>query len=97
MHKINDLVKTVLVSGGLSNTKKCNTSICNPPFHQQHSIGDHIAQAMFRDAHKHLAGNGEFWVVGNRHLNYGQALRRLFPKTRSIGSNNKFSIFCATK
>ena len=69
--------------------------LCNPPFHQDHHVGDHIAQAMFRDSLKHLAPNGRLCVVGNRHLGYHNALKKLFGRCDIIDSNPKFVVLLA--
>ncbi|MGI9275258.1 MAG: methyltransferase [Endozoicomonas sp.] len=37
--------------------------MCNPPFHQQNTVGDQIAQRMFSDAHKVLKSGGEMRIV----------------------------------
>lgn len=73
--------------------------LCNPPFHQQHVIGDFIAQTMFKQAKKVLRKNGELFVIGNRHLNYGVSLARIFGKAnvKLIAQNNKFQIWQAFK
>jgi 16S rRNA (guanine1207-N2)-methyltransferase len=67
--------------------------VCNPPFHQQHTIGDHIAWQMFQQAHKVLRKGGELRVIGNRHLNYHLALKKLFGNCRQVAANAKFVIF----
>ncbi len=71
--------------------------LCNPPFHQQHVIGDFIAQTMFKQAKNVLRNGGELWVIGNRHLNYGVSLARLFEKqnVKLIAQNSKFMIWVA--
>jgi 16S rRNA (guanine1207-N2)-methyltransferase len=71
--------------------------LCNPPFHQQHVIGDFIAQSMFNQAHSVLRNGGELWVIGNRHLNYGVPLARLFGKqnVKLVAQNSKFMIWKA--
>jgi 16S rRNA (guanine1207-N2)-methyltransferase len=71
--------------------------LCNPPFHQQHVIGDFIAQTMFKQAKNVLRKNGELWVIGNQHLNYGVALTRIFEKknVNLIAQNAKFQIWKA--
>jgi 23S rRNA (guanine1835-N2)-methyltransferase len=66
--------------------------LCNPPFHQQQAVGDQIAQRMFRQAREVLRPGGELWVIGNRHLGYHLALKRLFGKVELIASNAKFVI-----
>ncbi len=71
--------------------------LCNPPFHQQHVIGDFIAQTMFKQAKNVLRKKGELWVIGNRHLNYGVTLARFFGKSNVIliVQNTKFQIWKA--
>ena len=71
--------------------------LCNPPFHQQHVIGDFIAQTMFQQAKNILRQNGELWVIGNRHLNYGVSLTKLFGKQNVslVAQNAKFQIWKA--
>ncbi|OEE38454.1 50S rRNA methyltransferase [Vibrio genomosp. F10 str. ZF-129] len=73
--------------------------LCNPPFHQQQAITDHIAWQMFCDAKHVLAKGGQLIVIGNRHLGYDGKLSRLFskPQVKVIASNKKFVILQATK
>lgn len=73
--------------------------VCNPPFHQQNTITDHIAWQMFCDSHWALKEVGELYVIGNRHLNYDEKLVRIFGKknVKTIAQNNKFVILQATK
>ncbi len=71
--------------------------LCNPPFHQQHAVTDHIAWQMFRDAKRVLNKGGKFLVIGNRHLGYHVKLKRLFGSSRVIASNAKFVIIEANK
>ncbi|MGO4999404.1 methyltransferase [Oceanisphaera sp. W20_SRM_FM3] len=69
--------------------------LCNPPFHQQQAITDHIAWEMFVDAKRVLRSGGELWVVGNRHLDYHHKLIRLFGNQTVVASNPKFVILKA--
>jgi 16S rRNA (guanine1207-N2)-methyltransferase len=69
----------------------------NPPFHQQHAIGDATALQMFNESKRVLQQGGTFWVIGNLHLAYHKELRRLFGNCREIASNKKFTILCAKK
>lgn len=71
--------------------------INNPPFHQQHAVGDFIAWQMFNEARQTLRAGGELWVVGNRHLGYHVKLRRLFGNCDTVASNRKFVILRARK
>lgn len=69
--------------------------LCNPPFHQGHVIGDQIAWQMFAQSRKHLAKSGELWIVGNRHLQYHEALKKIFGNCRQIAANAKFVVLAA--
>ncbi|MFZ1874842.1 MAG: 23S rRNA (guanine(1835)-N(2))-methyltransferase RlmG [Chania sp.] len=71
--------------------------LCNPPFHQQHAITDHTAWQMFCDAKRCLQVGGELRIVGNRHLDYYQKLKRLFGNCTTLASNQKFVILKAVK
>lgn len=73
--------------------------VCNPPFHQQQAVTDHIAWQMFCDAKHVLRPQGELMVIGNRHLGYDKKLARLFGKhnVKLVASNAKFVILQATK
>jgi 16S rRNA (guanine1207-N2)-methyltransferase/23S rRNA (guanine1835-N2)-methyltransferase len=71
--------------------------LCNPPFHQQNAITDHIAWQMFKDAKSVLKKGGQLFVVGNRHLDYPNKLKRLFGSATTVTTNQKFSILSVTK
>lgn len=82
------------VGDGLSDFSPASADLvlCNPPFHQQQTVGDQIAQQLFKQAHKVLRPSGEFWVIGNRHLGYHVTLKRLFGNAELVASNAKFVI-----
>jgi 16S rRNA (guanine1207-N2)-methyltransferase len=69
--------------------------VCNPPFHQAHAVGDHVAWRMMTQARRALAPGGEFRMVGNRHLGYHAKLERLFGNCRTVGSNPRFVVLVA--
>lgn len=71
--------------------------LCNPPFHQQQAITDHIAWSMFNDARFCLVDGGELVIVGNRHLDYQDKLERIFGNCELITENKKFVILRAVK
>lgn len=71
--------------------------ICNPPFHQQKTITDHIALQMFNDAQRVLRKGGELRLVGNQHLGYFQKLLTIFDDVKVLATNDKFVIISATK
>ncbi|MEE9327156.1 MAG: methyltransferase [Cocleimonas sp.] len=76
---------------------KPNLILCNPPFHQEHSIADHIAWQMIKQSYQQLTSNGEIWVIGNRHLAYHVKLKKVFGNCKTIASNKKFVISVAQK
>ncbi len=69
----------------------------NPPFHQQHAVGDFIAWQMFKESLDKLKKGGELVIVGNRHLAYHIKLKRLFGNCTLLNSNKKFVILKAVK
>ncbi|WP_152085115.1 methyltransferase [Pseudoalteromonas sp. A25] len=66
--------------------------LCNPPFHQAQAITDHIAWQMFVQAKQVLKKGGELRIIGNRHLDYQDKLKRLFGNAKVIGNNKKFTV-----
>lgn len=71
--------------------------LCNPPFHQQQVVTDHIAWQMFKDAFKVLRQGGQLWIVGNRHLGYQVKLSKLFGGCQVVASDRKFIVLKAIK
>lgn len=86
-------------SNCLDNVELSNIDVvvCNPPFHQNNTITDHIAWQMFVDSRRVLRPGGELRIVGNRHLGYHDKLKRLFGGYKVIASNNKFVILSSIK
>ncbi|MCH8538040.1 MAG: methyltransferase [Alkalimonas sp.] len=66
--------------------------VCNPPFHQQQTITTHLATQMFAEAKRVLKPGGYLRIVANRHLPYGQQLKRIFSGCRCLASQAKFII-----
>lgn len=71
--------------------------VINPPFHDQHVVGDDTAVRMFAEARRVLRDGGEVRVVGNRHLGYHKRLGRLFGDVETVGSNPKFVVLSSRK
>lgn len=69
----------------------------NPPFHQQHAVGDFTAWQMFKESRQVLRSGGELRVIGNRHLGYHTKLKRLFGNCTTVANNKKFVILQAIK
>ncbi|OBU22532.1 methyltransferase [Photobacterium aquimaris] len=89
----------VMVANCLDNftNQSADLVLCNPPFHQNNTITDHIAWQMFCDAQRVLRQNGELIIIGNRQLKYHEKLNRIFTKVDTIGNNDKFVVLRATK
>lgn len=66
--------------------------LCNPPFHQATTVGDHIAWQMFLDARRALKSGGVLRVIGNSHLGYHVKLKKIFGSSKIIATNKKFMI-----
>jgi 23S rRNA (guanine1835-N2)-methyltransferase len=87
------------VADGLESTEaeSVDLILCNPPFHQQHVIGDQVALGLFTDAKRCLRQGGALWIVANQHLSYSGKLKRLFGNCRMVASNKKFAVFKVVK
>ena len=96
-HVSNILEQFTEQGSGKDKKGKAQLVLCNPPFHQVHSIGDHLAWEMFKHSREALDTGGEMWIVGNRHLGYHIKLKKVFGNCRTIATNPKFVILAATK
>ncbi len=90
---------TFCVSDGLMDveSESADLILCNPPFHQQHTVGDQIAVSLFKQSHRVLRKGGELWVIGNRHLDYHNILNRVFGAHQVVATNAKFIIVKTVK
>jgi len=77
--------------------KSVDLVIVNPPFHDDHVVGDGIAWSMFVDAHRVLAPGGALIVVGNRHMAYHAKLKKIFGAVEVVASNRKFVVYLARR
>lgn len=71
--------------------------VCNPPFHQQNTIGNQIAISMFQQSYRALSNGGQLWVIGNRHLGYHIDLKKQFKNCIEVAANKKFIIWRVSK
>ncbi len=85
---------TFSIGDGLTEVESDSADLilCNPPFHQQNTVGDQIAVSLFKQSRRVLRKGGELWVIGNRHLGYQNYLDRLFGGHSVIAINSKFII-----
>ncbi|MDU0113989.1 methyltransferase [Psychrosphaera aquimarina] len=70
--------------------------LCNPPFHQQNTITEHIALQMFTQAKEVLKDGGKIFVVANNHLHHSYHLKNIFGGFKVHRKNNKFTIYKCT-
>ncbi len=98
-HAFNEREAEFLVTDGLSEfeSESIDLIVCNPPFHQQNTVGDQIAQSMFKQSRRVLRQGGELRVIGNRHLAYHMQLKSLFTECKTVASNAKFVIWKVKK
>jgi 16S rRNA (guanine1207-N2)-methyltransferase len=71
--------------------------LCNPPFHQHNTVGDHIAWRMISQSFRALKRGGKLWVIGNRQLSYHSKIERLFGNCETIAANKKFVVLVGIK
>ncbi len=87
---------TFTVSDGMrSHPGSVDIVLCNPPFHQGRTMGDHVSWGLFIQARRALKSGGELRIVGNRHLGYHTKLKRIFGGCTVIASNQKFVVLSA--
>jgi 16S rRNA (guanine1207-N2)-methyltransferase len=70
---------------------------CNPPFHQDRSTGDALAWGMFTQARRTLVPGGGLLVVGNRHLDHGRRLARIFGGVEVVERRGKYEVLRARR
>lgn len=70
--------------------------LCNPPFHQQNTITEHIALQMFTQAKDALKDGGKLFVVANNHLHHSFHLKNIFGGFKVHRKNSKFTIYKCT-
>ncbi|MBD3219978.1 methyltransferase [bacterium] len=71
--------------------------VCNPPFHQDRTVGDMLAWRMFTQAERALRAGGRLLVVGNTHLDHGERLARIFGRCRQLARSGKFEVLEAER
>lgn len=86
-----------VASGGPVAPASVSSVLVNPPFHDDHALGDATAWRMFTGAHRVLVRGGEIRVVGNRHLGYHAKLRRIFGNCEVVASDPRFVVFSARR
>lgn len=72
--------------------------LCNPPFHQNATVTEAIAEKLIEDAANNVTTNGELWLVANRHLDYRKTLKRHFNTIKIVSKDARFNVIrCASQ
>lgn len=74
-----------------------DTVVMNPPFHTGRAAEPQIGQAFVATAARILSGQGELWMVANRHLPYEAELAKRFAQVEEIGGDARFKLFHARR
>lgn len=69
--------------------------LCNPPFHQEHTVNDFAGRHLLGQCNRHLVPGGRLYVVANRHLDYLPLLRSVFRRVEKCAGNARFNILIA--
>jgi 23S rRNA (guanine1835-N2)-methyltransferase len=71
--------------------------LCNPPFHQEHTVNDLAGRHLLAQCSRFLQPGGRLYLVANRHLDYASVLRREFRRVESCATDAKFTILMAQR
>ncbi|MEZ5573170.1 MAG: class I SAM-dependent methyltransferase [Halioglobus sp.] len=71
--------------------------LCNPPFHQEHTVNDLAGAHLLQQCAQHLPCGGHLCMVANRHLDYMPVLKRDFQQVEILAVNSKFKVVLARK
>ncbi|MFY0663066.1 MAG: methyltransferase [Natronospirillum sp.] len=89
----------VTLADGLKNhtMRSADVILCNPPFHQADTVTTDVARQLFAQASSAIKQDGQFVVVGNRHLGYHQLLKNHFKQVSTISQDKRFVVLVATQ
>ena len=98
-HLFPDNTASFVVGDGLKEFESGSLDLvlCNPPFHQQHTIAEQTATTMFSESLRCLRDGAELWVVANRHLPYRRVLRRLFGQCELAAAGLRYTVYRMVK
>jgi len=71
--------------------------LCNPPFHQEHTVNDFAGRDLLSQCSRFLQPGGRLYLVANRHLDYRSVLRQAFSPVERCAGNAKFTVLMARK
>lgn len=88
----------VVASDGLQHIDgRFDFIISNPPFHQGKDTDYRFAQTLFQQAKQHLVGDGQLWIVANRHLPYEDWGQQYFASCEVLAQQEGFKILCLSQ
>ena len=93
---VGDRLETVAVGAPLG-PGSVDRVVVNPPFHSGHALSDATAWDMFVQSRRVLRAGGDLWVVGNRHLGYHAALKRVLGNATVVASTSAFVVLRSVK
>jgi len=71
--------------------------LCNPPFHQEHTVDEFAGRHLLVQCSHHLLPGGYLCIVTNRHLDYVSFLKRRFQHVENFAANARFNVLLARK
>lgn len=71
--------------------------LCNPPFHLGHTVDDFAGRRLLAQCASRLQPGGRLYVVANRHLDYGAALKHQFQSVEKAAQDKKFIVWAASQ
>ncbi len=91
----NDMQAKVYPSDGLSQTQGTfDAIISNPPFHDGLNSTTNIANQFVKDSTAKLKATGQWRIVANRHLPYGDVIAQHFNGVNVVAENNRYKVYC---
>ena len=81
--------------GLLDTTERYDLVLCNPPFHQGHTVDDFAGKRLIRQAVDALAPGGVVCLVANRHLPYREILQRCLESVEELACDHRFRVWLA--
>jgi 23S rRNA (guanine1835-N2)-methyltransferase len=77
--------------------KAAHLILCNPPFHQEHTVDEFAGRHLLVQCYNHLQPGGSLCLVANKHLDYLPLLKSSFKRVEKFAGNSKFNILLARK
>jgi 16S rRNA G1207 methylase RsmC len=71
--------------------------LCNPPFHQDHTVNAHAGRHLLNQCSRQLLPGGCLLLVANRHIDYTPLLKRRFEHVEKCAGNSRFNLLLARR